>query len=151
MDLPLGATRRIQLGESGLIVWEPGSSGPTVLGGHRRRSLDSVHTRTVAPFLPRPSLAAEIGDASRGAAAGGARLIGWPTCTRPGGPGRAGRMRSALVRPRSQKVIAGVCAALANRFGLSRGLVRFGFVLFGLFGIGELVYILLWIMIPKEG
>lgn len=59
-------------------------------------------------------------------------------------------MRSSLVRPRSQKVIAGVCAALANRFGLSRGLVRFGFVLFGLFGVGELVYIALWIMIPQE-
>ena len=59
-------------------------------------------------------------------------------------------MSSSLVRPRSQKVIAGVCAALANRFGLSTGLVRFGFVLFGLFGVGELVYIALWIMIPKE-
>ena len=56
---------------------------------------------------------------------------------------------STLVRPRSGKVIAGVCAALADRFGLSRFLVRFGFVLFGLFGIGELVYIVLWILIPK--
>ncbi len=58
-------------------------------------------------------------------------------------------MASTLVRPRSQKVIAGVCAALANRFGLSRGLVRVAFVLFGLFGVGELVYIALWIIIPK--
>ncbi len=58
-------------------------------------------------------------------------------------------MASTLVRPRSQKVIAGVCAALANRFGLSRGLVRVAFVLFGLFGVGELVYIVLWIIIPK--
>ena len=58
-------------------------------------------------------------------------------------------MTSPLVRPRSQKVIAGVCAALANRFGLSTGVVRLGFVLFGIFGVGELVYIALWIMIPK--
>ena len=58
-------------------------------------------------------------------------------------------MTSSLVRPRSQKVIAGVCAALANRFGLSTGIVRLGFVLFGLFGVGELVYLALWIMIPK--
>lgn len=58
-------------------------------------------------------------------------------------------MASTLVRPRSGKVLAGVCAALADRFGISRGLVRFGFVLFGLFGVGELVYIVLWIMIPK--
>jgi len=47
-------------------------------------------------------------------------------------------------------VIAGVCAALANRFGISRALVRVGFVLFGLFGVGEIVYIVLWILIPKE-
>ena len=58
-------------------------------------------------------------------------------------------MTSSLARPRSQKVIAGVCAALANRFGLSTGIVRLGFVLFGLFGVGELVYLALWIMIPK--
>lgn len=42
-----------------------------------------------------------------------------------------------------------MCAALADRFGLSRFLVRVGFVLFGLFGIGEIVYIVLWIIIPK--
>jgi phage shock protein C len=58
-------------------------------------------------------------------------------------------MTSSLVRPRSQKIIAGVCAALADRFGLSRGLVRLGFVIFGIVGVGELVYIALWIMIPK--
>ena len=59
-------------------------------------------------------------------------------------------MTSPLVRPRSQKIIAGVCAALANRFGVSRGIDRLGFGLFGLFGVGEIVYIALWLMIPKE-
>ena len=54
-----------------------------------------------------------------------------------------------LVRPREGKWIAGVCAALANRFGLSRGLVRILFVIFGLVGAGELAYIILWIIIPK--
>ena len=58
-------------------------------------------------------------------------------------------MNSTLVRPRSGKMIAGVCAALAARFGIPKLLVRIGFVIFGLVGIGELVYILLWIMIPK--
>ena len=58
-------------------------------------------------------------------------------------------MAARLVRPRSSRVIAGVCSALADRFGLSRTLVRVGFVLFGLFGVGELVYIALWIIIPK--
>ena len=55
-----------------------------------------------------------------------------------------------MVRPRSGKMIAGVCAALAARFRISKALVRIGFVLFGLFGVGELVYIALWILIPKE-
>lgn len=58
-------------------------------------------------------------------------------------------MASTLTRPRSGKVLAGVCAALADRFGISRGLVRVVFVLFGLFGVGELVYLVLWVLIPK--
>lgn len=58
-------------------------------------------------------------------------------------------MTQSLVRPRSGKVIAGVCAALADRFGLSRTLVRIGFVLFGLFGVGELVYLVLWVLVPR--
>lgn len=59
-------------------------------------------------------------------------------------------MAAALVRPRNGKWIAGVCAALAARFGLPKFLVRVGFVVFGLVGVGELVYIALWIVIPKE-
>ena len=58
-------------------------------------------------------------------------------------------MASALERPRRRKIIGGVCAALAVRFGLPKFLVRLGFVIFGLVGIGELAYIALWIMIPK--
>ncbi len=57
---------------------------------------------------------------------------------------------TALVRPRSGKWIAGVCAGLAERFGISAGLVRIAFVLFGIFGVGEIVYIALWIIMPKE-
>ena len=58
-------------------------------------------------------------------------------------------MDNTLVRPRSGKWIAGVCAALATRFGISPGLMRLGFVIFGVVGLGELAYIALWIMIPK--
>lgn len=58
-------------------------------------------------------------------------------------------MGSALERPRRGKMIGGVCAALAARFGVPKLLVRLGFVIFGLVGIGEVVYIVLWIMIPK--
>ena len=57
---------------------------------------------------------------------------------------------STLVRPRNGRWVAGVCAGLANRFGVSTGLVRFLFVLFGLFGAGEIAYIVLWILMPKQ-
>lgn len=60
-------------------------------------------------------------------------------------------MAQQLARPRSGKWIAGVCAGLADRFGLPRFLVRLGFVIFGIVGIGELVYIGLWILMPKSG
>lgn len=59
-------------------------------------------------------------------------------------------MSRTLIRPRQGKLVAGVCAALADRFGLSRTLVRIAFVIFGIFGVGELVYIGLWILIPKS-
>jgi phage shock protein PspC (stress-responsive transcriptional regulator) len=56
---------------------------------------------------------------------------------------------STLVRPRKGKIIAGVCAGLADRFGVSRGLVRLGFVVFGIVGAGEIAYIVAWIVMPK--
>lgn len=59
-------------------------------------------------------------------------------------------MSQALVRPRSGRIIGGVCAAIAERFGVSKFLVRVAFVVFGLVGVGELAYIALWILIPKE-
>ena len=60
-------------------------------------------------------------------------------------------MAQAFVRPSQGRVIAGVCAAIADRLGISRTVVRIGFVIFGLVGVGELVYIALWILIPREG
>lgn len=61
-------------------------------------------------------------------------------------------MAMALQRPgRGQgRVIAGVCAAIADRFGIGRTLVRVAFVIFGLVGAGELVYIALWVLIPHS-
>ncbi|NLX00595.1 MAG: PspC domain-containing protein [Actinomycetales bacterium] len=59
-------------------------------------------------------------------------------------------MSRELVRPHNGRMIAGVCAALAERFGVSTFFVRLVFVIFGLVGAGELAYIALWIIIPKE-
>ncbi|HWG99204.1 MAG TPA: PspC domain-containing protein, partial [Pilimelia sp.] len=47
----------------------------------------------------------------------------------PTGPGFATAGRPALARSRDNRWIAGVCAGLARRFGLSPGLVRLLFVL----------------------
>lgn len=59
--------------------------------------------------------------------------------------------RRSLVRPRrgEGRVIAGVCAGLADRFGLSRTLVRIAFLIFGIVGAGEIAYLILWIIMPK--
>jgi phage shock protein C len=58
--------------------------------------------------------------------------------------------QAKLTRPREGKMIAGVCAGLANFFGWDVTLIRIVFVLFGFFGAGELVYIVLWIITPKD-
>ena len=55
---------------------------------------------------------------------------------------------AALVRS-DDRIIAGVCSGIADYYGWSRSTVRLLFVLFGLFGAGELVYIILWIVMPN--
>jgi phage shock protein PspC (stress-responsive transcriptional regulator) len=58
---------------------------------------------------------------------------------------------TALVRPRNERVIAGVCAALAQRFGMKPWQVRLLFVISCLLpGPQFLIYIVLWIVLPGE-
>jgi phage shock protein PspC (stress-responsive transcriptional regulator) len=58
---------------------------------------------------------------------------------------------STLVRPRNGRWIAGVCAGLARRFGMSPGVVRLLFVLSCLLpGPQFIAYIVLWILMPEE-
>ena len=60
-------------------------------------------------------------------------------------------MSSKLVRPRDGRWIAGVCAGLGRRFGLSANVVRLIFVLSCLLpGPQVLIYIVLWILMPNE-
>jgi phage shock protein C len=61
-------------------------------------------------------------------------------------------MATELQRPGQGqgRVIAGVCAAIADRFGISRTLVRAGFVIFGLMGAGVFAYLVLWVLIPAS-
>jgi phage shock protein PspC (stress-responsive transcriptional regulator) len=59
---------------------------------------------------------------------------------------------TALVRPRRGKLIAGVCAGLARRFGMSPTGVRALFLLSLLLpGPQILLYLALWILVPEEG
>ena len=58
---------------------------------------------------------------------------------------------ASLSRPRNGRVIAGVCAALGNRFGMSPLLVRTIFLVSLLLpGPQFLIYLAGWILIPDE-
>jgi phage shock protein PspC (stress-responsive transcriptional regulator) len=57
---------------------------------------------------------------------------------------------TALERPQRGRMIAGVCAALAQRFGLKPWQVRVLFVLSCILpGPQFLIYIALWIILPS--
>lgn len=58
---------------------------------------------------------------------------------------------STLVRPREGRMIGGVCAGLAQRYGLSATQVRVIFLVSCLLpGPQVLIYLALWIIIPSE-
>lgn len=58
---------------------------------------------------------------------------------------------AALARPRQGRMIAGVCAALARRFGVPPTLVRAAFLLSCLLpGPQVLLYLALWVALPNE-
>ncbi|MEV4439581.1 PspC domain-containing protein [Streptomyces sp. NPDC049577] len=60
-------------------------------------------------------------------------------------------MSAPLVRPRNHRMIAGVCAGLAERFGMSRTTMRVIFLLSCLLpGPQFLLYLALWILLPSE-
>ncbi|MFD6935759.1 PspC domain-containing protein [Streptomyces goshikiensis] len=58
---------------------------------------------------------------------------------------------SAITRPRDGRMIGGVCAGLARRFGMSAKTMRVIFVLSCLLpGPQFLVYLALWVLLPNE-
>jgi len=60
-------------------------------------------------------------------------------------------MGTDLVRPRSGRVVAGVCAGLARRFGVSATLVRALFVVSVVLpGPQVLLYAALWVLMPQS-
>ena len=58
---------------------------------------------------------------------------------------------TALVRPRSGRILEGVCASLARRFGMKPWHVRLLFVASCLLpGPQILLYLALWIILPSD-
>lgn len=59
---------------------------------------------------------------------------------------------NGLVRPKEGRVLAGVCAGIADRYGWDRSVVRLVAVLsFLLPGPQIVIYLILWLIIPEEG
>jgi phage shock protein C len=60
--------------------------------------------------------------------------------------------RQGLVRPRQGRILGGVCAGLARRFGMSPTMMRILFVvtLIVIPGSQFIVYPILWILMPSE-
>lgn len=60
--------------------------------------------------------------------------------------------RPSLRRSRSDRILGGVAAGIANHFGIDPILVRLGFVLLTIAGgSGVLIYLIAWLIIPEEG
>jgi phage shock protein C len=61
-------------------------------------------------------------------------------------------MSPQLTRSETDRVIAGVAGGIAQRFGFSSTLVRLAWVASVFFGgFGALIYLILWIALPKSG
>ncbi|MEA2332465.1 MAG: hypothetical protein QOH58_2603 [Thermoleophilaceae bacterium] len=55
-----------------------------------------------------------------------------------------------LTRPREGRIIAGVCAGLARRYGAPVFLVRVLMIAFALTGFGLVAYLALWVLMPSD-
>ncbi len=59
--------------------------------------------------------------------------------------------RPLLARPSAGRMVGGVAAAFARRFGVDVTWIRLGWVLLAvLFGTGFLAYLICWLVIPEE-
>ena len=57
-----------------------------------------------------------------------------------------------MVRPRDDRILAGVAAGLGNRFDINPWWFRAGFIVLATFGgLGVLLYIIGWLLMPDEG
>jgi phage shock protein C len=61
--------------------------------------------------------------------------------------------RKQLIRPIEGRMIAGVCAGIGDYFGIDANIVRLVFAMLTIFsiGVGALVYLVAWAVVPEEG
>jgi phage shock protein C len=59
-------------------------------------------------------------------------------------------MIKKLYRSRDNKMVAGICAGLAQYFELDPTLVRLGMAALIVLGGGLLFYIIAWLIVPQE-
>jgi phage shock protein C len=63
----------------------------------------------------------------------------------------ASSLRGQLTRPRHNRVVAGICAGLAQHYGWDLSLVRVLCALLIVFtGVGLIAYLVAWIVVPEE-
>jgi len=56
-----------------------------------------------------------------------------------------------MKRDTSNSILGGVCSGIANHFKIDTSLVRIAFLAAFLFaGVGPLLYLLMWVIIPAE-
>jgi len=72
-------------------------------------------------------------------------------CSYCGAPVAGAGRRTGLYRPRHGRRIAGVCLGLAQYYGWNVTALRLVWLLLFLFaGVGGLLYLILWIVLPNE-
>lgn len=58
-------------------------------------------------------------------------------------------MARRLYRSRSNRMIAGVCGGIGEYFDVDPTLIRLGWAILVVLGVGILAYILAWVIIPE--
>jgi phage shock protein PspC (stress-responsive transcriptional regulator) len=74
-----------------------------------------------------------------------------PTLDRPPGPVKEPTTRPPLSRSTDDRVVAGVAGGIGQHLGVDPLLLRIGFVLLAISGVGLLAYLVAWIVMPESG
>lgn len=59
-------------------------------------------------------------------------------------------MKNKLYRSREDAMLGGVCGGLGRYLGIDPTVVRLAFLLAGLYGAGAILYLGLWVIVPRE-